>query len=93
MQINNSLTEGALSLIMKHPNIVKCLGYEAIPKLSPDGSSTHEIRLLMEYCDMGSLDKAVANGCFHEVVDGILRVRQHQRVCRHTRAALRKNRG
>lgn len=73
--INNSLTEGALSLIMKHPNIVRSLGYEAIPNRSPDGGGTHEIRLLMEFCDRGSLDKAVTAGCFHEVSGGVFRVR------------------
>jgi hypothetical protein len=73
--INGSLTEGAMSLIMNHPNIVRSLGYEAIPNRSPEGSGTHEIRLLMEFCDQGSLDKAVAGGSFHEEVHGMLRVR------------------
>lgn len=79
-QINSSLTEGVLSLIMKHPNIVKCLGYEATPNRSPEGGGTHEIRLLMEFCDRGSLDKAVANGDFHEEQAGILRVRTQCRL-------------
>jgi hypothetical protein len=77
MPLNSSLTEGAMSLIMEHPNIVRSLGYEAIPNRSPDATGTHEIRLFMEYCDCGSLDKAVASGVFHEEVDGILRVRKH----------------
>ena len=74
VQINNSLTEGVLSAIMNHPNIVRSLGYEAVLKRGAAEGGTHEIRLLMEFCDRGSLDKAVAAGCFHEDYDGILKV-------------------
>lgn len=65
--MNTSLTEGALSLIMQHPNIVRSLAYEAAAKRVPSDGATHEIRLLMEFCDLGSLDKAVAAGHFHRV--------------------------
>lgn len=60
---------------MNHPNIVRTLGYEATPLRSPQAAGTHEIRLLMEFCDKGSLDKAVAGGIFHHEVDGVLRAR------------------
>lgn len=77
VQINNSLTEGVLSAIMNHPNIVRSLGYEAVVKRGATDGATHEIRLLMEFCDRGSLDKAVASGCFHEDYDGMLKVRHN----------------
>lgn len=60
---------------MNHPNIVRSLGYEAVPKRGATEGATHEIRLLMEFCDRGSLDKAVGSGCFHEEYDGVLKVR------------------
>lgn len=72
--IDNSLTEGALSWIMKHPNIVRCLGYEVVAKRSPSDGATHEIRLLMEFCDRGSLDKAVEAGIFHTEDHGSVKV-------------------
>lgn len=61
---------------MNHPNIVRSLGYEALPKrgTAAAAGATHEIRLLMEFCDRGSLDNAVAAGCFHEDYDGFLKV-------------------
>lgn len=74
VQINNSLTEGVLSAIMNHPNIVRSLGYEAVLKRGTTDGATHEIRLLMEFCDRGSLDNAVSQGCFHEEYDGMLKV-------------------
>jgi hypothetical protein len=78
VQTKNSLTEGALSCIMNHPNIVRSLGYEAVVKQGPtEGGATHEIRLLMEFCDRGSLDKAVAGGCFHQEIGGMLQVHAH----------------
>lgn len=76
--IDNSLTEGALSWIMKHPNIVRCLGYEVVAKRSPTDGATHEIRLLMEFCDRGSLDKAVEAGIFHSEEHGSVKVRRVQ---------------
>lgn len=60
---------------MKHPNIVRCLGYEVVATRSASSGATHEIRLLMEFCDRGSLDKAVEAGIFHSEENGSVKVR------------------
>ena len=66
-----AIMEAIISSTLSHPNIVQTYRYSLspIPSTNPSTSnraSGMEMRLVMEYCELGSLRQAIDSGFFHE---------------------------
>ncbi|KAL3154258.1 hypothetical protein ABBQ32_013755 [Trebouxia sp. C0010 RCD-2024] len=56
------MMEAALSSAVMHPNVVQTYHYETCPSRTSGGKETY---VVMEWCEKGSLQSAVADGVFH----------------------------
>lgn len=63
-----AVMEAAVSSATNHPNVVKTYDYKTSSAGVAGGRATlpgNETRIVMEYCDQGSLEDAVSQGVFH----------------------------
>ncbi|CAL5225588.1 g8436 [Coccomyxa viridis] len=78
---SQAMLEAAVSSAVCHPNIVQTYDYQVVDMFKSATvlrtEANRETRIIMEFCDAGSLDEAIQHGKFH---GGVTEGLRHMRV-------------